>query len=51
MFISLIAAKISAWRRYRDSVRELSRLSDRDLSDLGISRSEIEFVSRRSARA
>jgi uncharacterized protein YjiS (DUF1127 family) len=51
MFISYIAAKIAQYRRYRDSVRELSRLSDRDLSDLGISRSDIEFVSRQSARA
>lgn len=51
MFISLIAAKITAWRRYRESVRELSRLSDRELSDLGISRSDIEFVARQSVRA
>ena len=51
MFLSLIAAKIAAWRRYRDSVRELSRLSDRELSDLGIARSDIEFVARQSVRA
>ena len=51
MFITFLAAKISAWRRYRDSVRELSRLSDRELTDLGISRSDIEFVARQSARA
>lgn len=49
MIIAYLAAKITAWRRYRDSVRELSRLSDRELSDLGISRSEIEFVARQSA--
>ena len=51
MFISYIAARIAQYRRYRDSVRELSRLSDRDLSDLGISRSDIEFIARKSARA
>ena len=50
MLLSLLAARISAWRRYRSSVRELSRLSDRDLNDLGISRSDIECVARQSAR-
>ena len=51
MFLSLLAAKISAWRRYRESVREVSRLSDRELSDLGIARGDIEFVARQSANA
>ena len=51
MFLSLLAAKIAAWRRYRESVRELSRLSDRELSDLGIARGDIEFVARQSANA
>ena len=50
MLLSLLAAKIAAYRRYRDSVRELSRLNDRELNDLGISRSDIEFVARQSAR-
>ena len=50
MFISVIAAKLAAYRRYRESVRELSRLSDRELSDLGIARCDIEFVARQSAR-
>jgi uncharacterized protein YjiS (DUF1127 family) len=36
------------WRRYRDTVRELSRLSNRELSDLGISRAEIETVAQRT---
>ena len=36
------------WRRYRDTVRELSRLSNRELSDLGISRAEIEAVAQRT---
>ncbi|HEX4767125.1 MAG TPA: DUF1127 domain-containing protein [Lichenihabitans sp.] len=45
-----IATKVAAWRRYRDSVRELSRLSDRELSDLGIGRADIETVVRQSFR-
>jgi uncharacterized protein YjiS (DUF1127 family) len=36
------------WRRYRDTVRELSRLSNRELSDLGVSRAEIEAVAQRT---
>ena len=51
MTLKSIASKISSWRRYRDSVRELSRLTDRELNDLGISRGDIEFVARKSLRA
>ena len=36
------------WRRYRDTVNELSRLSNRELSDLGIVRSEIPSVARKA---
>jgi len=36
------------WRRYRDTVNELSRLSNRELTDLGISRAEIVTVAQRS---
>jgi uncharacterized protein YjiS (DUF1127 family) len=44
-----LALKIGAWRRYRHSVRELSRLTDRELSDLGLNRYDIAFVAKRSA--
>lgn len=36
------------WRRYRDTVNELSRLSNRELHDLGLSRSDIHAVARKS---
>jgi uncharacterized protein YjiS (DUF1127 family) len=36
------------WRRYRDTVNELSRLSNRELNDLGINRADIEKVARAS---
>ena len=42
-----ISAKFSAWRRYRESVRELSQFSDRELSDIGIRRCDIEDIVRR----
>ena len=47
--VKLIAEKVSAWRRYRTSVRELSRLTDRELNDLGLNRYDIESVARQSA--
>ena len=36
------------WRRYRDTVSEMNRLSNRELNDLGINRGEIPSVARRS---
>ena len=44
-----IAEKLAAWRRYRDAVRELSQLSDRELSDIGIRLGDIETIARQSA--
>lgn len=46
MFVSLVLSKIRAYLRYRETVTELSRLSDRELDDLGINRFEIESVAR-----
>ncbi|HZZ62420.1 MAG TPA: DUF1127 domain-containing protein [Roseiarcus sp.] len=43
-----ISEKLAAWRRYRDAVRELSQLSDRELTDIGIGRGDIEHVVRES---
>ena len=36
------------WRLYRNTVSELNRLSNRELADLGIHRSEIHTVARKS---
>jgi uncharacterized protein YjiS (DUF1127 family) len=33
-----------AWKRYNQSLAELSRLGDRELADIGINRSEISRV-------
>ncbi len=44
--LKTIAEKLNAWRRYREAVRELSQLSDRELEDIGIRRGDIEFVVR-----
>lgn len=51
MMVTVIIAKVREWLRYRETVRELSRLTDRELEDLGISRYEIENVARTSVAA
>lgn len=38
---------IAERRRYLSTVKELSRLTDRDLKDLGIDRSEIGYVAKK----
>ena len=41
-----IAKKISSWRKYRETISELGRMSDRELNDLGIGRADIRRVAR-----
>ena len=50
MFVSMILLKIRAYLAYRETVRELSQLTDRELDDLGIARFEIDGVARSHAR-
>jgi len=51
MFISRFIKLLRTWWRYSESVRELARLNDRELSDIGISRSEIQTIAWENARA
>ena len=39
-----IARVFQAWRRYDEAVNELSRLSDRELADIGITRGDIPRI-------
>ncbi|MGH6673204.1 MAG: DUF1127 domain-containing protein [Xanthobacteraceae bacterium] len=43
MLISFIRL-VQSWRQYGSAVRELSNLSDRELADIGIARSDIRHV-------
>jgi uncharacterized protein YjiS (DUF1127 family) len=43
MFAALVRF-IQEWKRYNRSLNELSRLGDRELADIGISRSDIPRV-------
>lgn len=38
----------ASWRKYRETCVELNKLSERELSDIGMSRGDIPFVARRA---
>jgi uncharacterized protein YjiS (DUF1127 family) len=50
MFTS-IGRRYQAWRRYEAVRRELSHLTDRELADIGITRSDIERIASGEARS
>lgn len=45
-----IKRSFSAWRQARRTYNELSRLSSRELNDLGINRGDIAGIARQSYR-
>ena len=49
MFAALVRF-IQEWKRYNRSLNELSRLGDRELADIGISRSDIPRVAWNAAQ-
>ena len=51
MLISRFIRLLRTWWRYNESVRELARLNDRELADIGITRSEIPAVAWNNASA
>ena len=44
MILSNIIRVIRSWRRFNSSLRELNSLGDRELADIGISRSDIPRI-------
>lgn len=44
-----ISRTFQTWRRYKNTVNELNRLSHRELADLGMARSDIPAVARRAS--
>jgi uncharacterized protein YjiS (DUF1127 family) len=50
MLLSHIARVLRQWRRYNANLRELSQLGDRELADLGISRSDIPRIALDNSR-
>jgi uncharacterized protein YjiS (DUF1127 family) len=51
MLLARLIRLVRDYMRYTESVRELSRLGDRELADIGISRSDIQSVAWQSARS
>ena len=51
MIISRFVRLVRSWWRYNESVRELARLNDRELADIGVSRSEIATIAWQNARS
>ena len=45
-----LKTRYTAWKKYSRTVAELKALSTRDLSDLGLSRSDIPRVAREAVR-
>jgi uncharacterized protein YjiS (DUF1127 family) len=43
MLLSILSF-LQSWKRYNASLRELSKLGDRELADIGISRSDIPRI-------
>ena len=50
MLFAALIERLRIWRRERETLSELRRLSDRDLFDLGICPSDIRAVAKRAAR-
>jgi uncharacterized protein YjiS (DUF1127 family) len=44
-----LARSFNNWRKYRQTVNELGRMTDRELRDLGIGRSDIPYIARKAS--
>ena len=51
MFLGHCIGTVRTWLRYREGVRVLSRLTDLQLADIGLNRSEITGIAWRAARS
>jgi uncharacterized protein YjiS (DUF1127 family) len=46
----VLKTRITSWKRYNRTVSELAALSNRELADLGIMRSDIQKIAREAVR-
>jgi uncharacterized protein YjiS (DUF1127 family) len=51
MIVTHIIERIRAYMRYRASIRALSVLTERELSDIGLTRGDIEDAAKKSVFA
>lgn len=50
MLIAYLLERYRAWLRYRQTLNELRRLSERELADVGLNRYDIDTTARRYAQ-
>ena len=43
-----VARSFNNWRKYRQTCNELARMSDRELSDIGVNRADIARIARQA---
>jgi uncharacterized protein YjiS (DUF1127 family) len=48
--VSGLVRMLRVWHRYSESLRELNRLDDRELADIGITRCDIQRIAWEAAR-
>ena len=48
--VARLVRMLRVWRRYNENLRELNRLDDRELVDIGITRCDIQRIAREGAR-
>ena len=51
MLFAALIERFRVWRRERETLSELKRLTSRDLFDIGINPSDIRTIAREAARA
>jgi uncharacterized protein YjiS (DUF1127 family) len=51
MLLAALVERIRIWRRERETLTELRRLTERDLFDIGISPVDIRAIAREAARS
>jgi uncharacterized protein YjiS (DUF1127 family) len=48
--VARLVRMLRVWRRYNGNLRELNRLDDRELADIGITRCDIQQIAWEGAR-
>jgi len=48
--VARLVRMLRVWRSYNENLRELNRLGDRELSDIGITRGDIQRIAWEGAR-
>ena len=51
MLFAALIERFRIWRRERQTLAELRRLNERDLSDIGISPADVRAIARQAARS